>query len=307
MTDSTATPARRAAAAAGTGAGAPAPGSAAAAAGATGPEADDTPATTYAFGNQRPGQADRLQLLAELLDEETFTLLAARGVRPGWRCLEVGAGGGSVAAWLCRQVAPGGRVLATDIDTTVLSQLSHPNLDVRTHDILTDPLPDAAFDLVHARLLLAWLTDPHAGLAQMAAALKPGGCLIVEDMDFLPVAPDPRLGQDTQDLFCRVVDAHLTVLAAQHAFDPYFGRRTAACLADAGLASIGSAGRLGIWQGGQPGGRVLQLTLIQLRDQLAASGLVTAGEVDSVIDLCGDPRLRFMSQATVAAWGYRPR
>ncbi len=262
---------------------------------------------TYAFGNQRQVQPERLRLLAELLDEGTFTVLAALGVRAGWRCLEVGAGGGSVAAWLAGRVAPGGFVLATDLDTTVMRGLDHPCLEVRTHDILRDPLPEAGFDLVHARLLLAWLADPQAGLDRMAAALKPGGCLLIEEMDFVALAPDPRLGPAACELFTRVIGAHHAVLAARHAFDPFHGRRLAGDLAEAGLVNTGCQGRLAIWQGGHPGGRVWQLTLIQLRDALADSGLVTAAEVDQVIEMCGDPRFRFMSQATIASWGCRPR
>ena len=74
---------------------------------------------TYAFANRRAVQPERLRLLAALLDDGTFRLLERLGVQPGWRCLEVGAGGGSVAAWLCDRTAPGGSVLATDLDTTV--------------------------------------------------------------------------------------------------------------------------------------------------------------------------------------------
>lgn len=267
---------------------------------------DVTRAATYAFANARPVQPERLRLLEELLDEGTFALLAARGVGPGWRCLEVGAGGGSVAAWLCQRVAPGGSVLATDLDTTVLGRLEQRNLEVRVHDVTRDPLPEGEFDLVHARLLLAWLADPEDGVRRMAAAVRPGGCLMIEEMDFLPVAPDPRLDPPLHMLFSRVIEAHHAVLTGQHAFDPFHGRRVAGDLADAGLTDIGCQGRLGIWRGGNPGGTVWRLTFAQLRDQMAASGLVTEGEVDAVIELCGDPRLRFMSQATIAAWGYRP-
>ena len=118
----------------------------------------------YAFANRRAVQPERLRLLAALLDDGTFRLLERLGVQPGWRCLEVGAGGGSVAAWLCDRTAPGGSVLATDIDTTILRQLERPNLEVRVHDVLADELPEREFDLVHARLLLAWLADPEEGL-----------------------------------------------------------------------------------------------------------------------------------------------
>ena len=261
---------------------------------------------TYAFANARAVQPERLRLLSALLDDGTFRLLERLGVRPGWRCLEVGAGGGSVAAWLCDRTAPGGSVLATDLDTTVLRELEHPDLEVRIHDVLTDELPEREFDLVHARLLLAWLADPERGLQRMLAALKPGGCMLVEEMDFHTIAPDAGLDPATGALFTRVVDAHNAVLAEQHSFDPFCGRGVDRALSTAGLSQVGSEGRLSIWRGGEPGGRVWRLTLIQLREQLIEQGPVTAAEIDTAIELCDDPRLAFMSQATIGAWGYRP-
>jgi SAM-dependent methyltransferase len=264
--------------------------------------------STYAFGNQRAVQPERLRLLAALLDAGTFRLLERLGVRPGCRCLEVGAGGGSVAAWLCERAAPGGSVLATDLDTTVLRGRERPNLEVRVHDVLRDDLPEREFDVVHARLLLAWLADPEEGLRRMLAALKPGGRLLVEEMDFHTIAPDAGLDPATQTLFARVIEAHHAVLAEHHAFDPFYGRGLDRALSGVGLAQVQSEGRLSIWRGGQPGGVVWRLTLSQLREQLVAYGQVTAAaEVDTVISLCDDPRLAFMSQATIAAWGHRPR
>jgi SAM-dependent methyltransferase len=252
-------------------------------------------------------QSDRLRLLSSLLDDGTFGLLERVGVQAGWRCLEVGGGGGSVAAWLCDRTAPGGSVLATDIDTTVLRRLERPNLEVRVHDLLVDDLPEREFDLVHARLLLAWLADPEEGLRRMVRALKPGGHLLVEEMDFHTIAPDAGLDPSTQTLFARVIDSHHAVLIEQHAFDPFCGRGLDRAVSSVGLARVQSEGRLAIWRGGQPGGIVWQLTLTQLREQLIAHGAVTAAEVDTVISLCDDPRLAFMSQATIAAWGQRPR
>lgn len=252
-------------------------------------------------------QPARLRLLAALLDPGTFGLLDRLGVHAGWRCLEVGAGGGSVAAWLCDRAGPRGSVLATDIDTTVLRGLEHPSLEVRVHDVFTDELPERAFDLVHARLLLAWLTGPELGLRRMVAALKPGGLMLVEEMDFHSIAPDGGLDLAVEAQFARVIDAHLAVLTEQHAFDPFYGRGLGRVLSAVGLAGVESEGRLSMWRGGQPGGALCRLTFIQLRDQLIAAGRVTAAEVDAAIELCDDPRLAIMSPATVAAWGYRPR
>ena len=102
----------------------------------------------YAFDNARDVQRERLGALEALLDAGTIQQLERCGTGRGWRCIEVGAGGGSIAAWLCARVAPEGFVVATDLDTTVLGELSHPNLEVRVHDVLVDELPEAEFDLV---------------------------------------------------------------------------------------------------------------------------------------------------------------
>ena len=119
----------------------------------------------------------RLARLEEQLDPGTIRHLQALGVGAGWRCLEVGGGGGSVADWLCRRVGPGGSVLATDVDTRFLTAVRAPNLDVRRHDIVAEELPAAAFDLVHARTVLNHLGRRDLALRRMAAAVRPGpGC-----------------------------------------------------------------------------------------------------------------------------------
>jgi SAM-dependent methyltransferase len=261
---------------------------------------------TYAFDNALEVQRDRLRALETLLDAGTVRTLEALGVQAGWRCLEVGAGGGSIAAWLCSRVGPGGTVLATDLDTAHLRELSQPNLDIRTHDVLEDDLPAEEFDLVHLRLVLAWLHEPSTALRRLVSALKPGGLLVAEEMDFASVAVDPRVDATLAEVFERAVDAHNAVLAARHSFDAAYGRRLAGDLTDAGLVDVGCEGRVSMWHGGQAGGRVWQLTLAQLREPMIAFGLVTSGDVDRAIALCESPELSFVSQLVMAAWGRRP-
>jgi SAM-dependent methyltransferase len=261
---------------------------------------------TYAFDNAVAVQRQRLGALSALLDAGTVRHLDALGVAPGWRCLEVGAGGGSIAAWLCDRVGWSGSVLATDLDTTVLRQLDRQNLEVRVHDVLADELPPAAFDLVHLRLLLAWLSDPAEALRRLVAALRPGGVLVAEEMDFVSVAPDPRVDERARAAFESSVAAHHAVLAARHTFDPHYGRRLAGDLAAAGLAEVEAEGRAAMWHGGQAGGLVWRLTFEQLREPMVASGLVSEKDVALAIVLCDDPRLTFLSQVTMAAWGRRP-
>src|SRR5262249_41196057 len=62
----------------------------------------------------------RLALLTEIADPITPRRLSDLGVGPGWRCLDVGAGDGSIARWLAARVGPEGRVVATDLEPRFL-------------------------------------------------------------------------------------------------------------------------------------------------------------------------------------------
>jgi SAM-dependent methyltransferase len=261
---------------------------------------------TYAFDNALAVQRERLDTLEELFDPGTIRQLEARGVAPGWRCLEVGAGGGSIATWLCDRVGPEGGVLATDLDTRWVAELSQPNLEVRVHDLLEDDLPEGEFDLIHTRLLLAWLGDPRVGIERLIGALRPGGLLLAEEIDFVSSVPDPRMDAAPRALFERAVNAHNTVLAQRHSFDPFYGRRVAGDLEDAGLTDVGSEGRAATWRGGGPGGRIWRLSIDQLRDEIVALGLMSPTDLEAALALCDDPGLVVMSPVMMAAWGRRP-
>src|SRR4249919_1547951 len=125
----------------------------------------------YLLDNAAAEAPARLAALASMYDATTTRNLLARGVGPGWCCLEVGGGNGSIASWLANRTAPNGRVLATDLDTRFLDTLSVPNLEVLRHDITRDSLPDRTFDLIHARLVLVHLEQWEQVLERLMAAL----------------------------------------------------------------------------------------------------------------------------------------
>jgi SAM-dependent methyltransferase len=264
------------------------------------------PERAYAFANAQAAQRERLRTLEEIFDPGTVAQLEARGVGAGWRCLEVGAGGGSIAEWMCDRVAPDGSVVATDLDTTVLARVARPRLEVRAHDVLADDLPAGEFDLVHARLLLAWLTEPRTALQRLIGALRPGGWLVAEELDFVSAVADPRMDAESCALFARLVEAHNAVLAARHGFDSAYGRRVAGDLEHAGLADAGCEGRASTWRGASAGGAMWRLTIAQLRDSLIASGVMDAADVDAAMALCAAPHFSSLSPVMMAAWGRRP-
>src|SRR5215510_11104044 len=99
-------------------------------------------------------ERERLSLLEQTEDPLSQRWLAALGIQPGWHCLEVGAGHGSIVRWLAEQVGSQGRVVATDLNPRFLTEIELANVEVRQHDIRTDPLEPGRYDLAHCRLVL---------------------------------------------------------------------------------------------------------------------------------------------------------
>ena len=126
----------------------------------------------------------RLSMLAQARDPKTCALLTRVGIAEGMHCLEIGAGSGTVSAWMADQVGARGRVMSTDIDLQFHDEMPS-NVIVRQHDIATDSLPREHFDIIHARAVLQHVPTRDEVVGQLVDALKPGGWLLVEDGTFL--------------------------------------------------------------------------------------------------------------------------
>jgi predicted O-methyltransferase YrrM len=95
-------------------------------------------------------EQSRLRAIESIFDPATRRLLSATGDWSDRHCLEVGAGAGSIAAWMKSQVGATGRVVAVDLDVRFLDQ-SAAAFEVWRGDVREIALPAAAFDAVHAR------------------------------------------------------------------------------------------------------------------------------------------------------------
>ena len=253
----------------------------------------------YVFENSAPQAAPRLTALADVFDPGTIRHLAARGVAEGWTCLEIGAGLGTIAHWLAERVGPHGRVLATDIDTRHLETGMRANVEVRRHDVATDPLPPAAFDLAHSRLLLSHLADPDRALERMVAAVKPGGWLLVEDFERLE-------GTSDLDRLSKTATALRQVVAAA-GWDARLGRSLARRLREHGLEDVGAEGRVLLYQAGTAGATLWRLNFEQLRAPILATGLVTDEEFAADVAALDGADFEMCSPILWSAWGRKPR
>ncbi len=259
----------------------------------------------YLLDNAWQRQRERLAGLEAWFDPGTIRHLEALGVGSGWRCLEVGAGGGSIAVWLAQRVGPDGRVSATDVDTRFLDALRRPNLAVLRHNIVTDALPEEGFDLVHARFVVEHLAERMTALRRMAAALKPGGWLLVEDTDSISWVADPAVDAEAAALFSKWTAAYVT-LCRGAGVEAYAGRRLYSELHALGLAEVGAEGRVFMVRGGTSPAEVWRLTATQVRDRIVDAGLLAAHEMDRLLALLADPAFVWMEGLVMAAWGRRP-
>jgi len=144
--------------------------------------------------------------------------------------------------WLADQVGPSGHVTATDIDTTFLDRLSRPNLEVRQLDVTKDPIREG-YDLVCARALLHHIPERLDVTKRLAAAVKPGGFILLEEPDFHSV-----LATDSPAV--RNFWSGFIAWAANCGIDYYIGRRIAPALDQAGMTEIDVHGETIMFQGG---------------------------------------------------------
>jgi len=259
--------------------------------------------TSYLFDNAGTQVPDRFAALAAMYDPSSFRHLAAIGVRAGWHCLDIGAGGGSVARWLAERVAPGGSVLATDIDTRYLEHLAHPGVELRRHDIATEPLPESSFDLIHTRLVLNHLPARDVALAKMVAALRPGGWLLLEEFDTESMPTDPALNPAERRLTMETLQRRL--LTARGA-DLYLGRTLAGRLEKLGLTDVQAEGAVTFWRGGSPAAQLRRANFEQIRQAALATGEVTEAAIDADLAATDDPAVVNLSPVMWSVRGQRP-
>jgi len=276
--------------------------------------------STYLFTHEWAGEEERLGGLSAFYDPGTRRHLQSVGVGPGWNCLEIGAGAGSIAGWLAESVGATGKVVATDLDTGFLDRLALPNLEVRRHDIVTDDLPAGAFDLIHARLVLEHLAGRDQALARMAAALAPGGWLVVEDLDWISVAPVAGPGAG---VLRRLVRAFLPLMRLA-GYDPAYGRRLPLEMARNGLVEVRAEGVVPALRGGDGSLDCARLSVVRMREvirsldrsdgraaRLAASAhrrfpALWQRKLDRLERLLDDPSFFALGPAMITTFGRRP-
>jgi SAM-dependent methyltransferase len=264
----------------------------------------------YLYDHAWADERTRLSGLAALFDAVTIRHLSAVGVRPGWRCWEIGAGTGTIARHLADITGPAGRVVATDVDVRFLDHLGGlETVEVVRHDVSQGPVRAEAFDLVHARAVLAHVPHRDDAVPQLVGALRPGGVLVLEDVVFgeatteaLAVVTRPREHAWTMTMAARAVAGAFRTVGA----DPEYGLRLPDVLMAAGLRSVRAELTHRLVHGASEEALFFALTLRELGPRLVGAGLLTQEDAELAADLAVTPGSYWFSMGLVSAWGRRP-
>ncbi len=262
----------------------------------------------FAADSTEDSEWERHGVIGEFCNPITTRRLEAIGIESGWRCIDIGAGRGSIAHWLAERVGSSGQVVAADLNPRLLRRAELPhNVQVREHNILTQDLESERYDLVLCRAVLTHLPQPELALGRMAAAVRPGGWLFIEEYDFTPFGAFDAQYPGAA-MFDRTFHAYLDALRAAGIMELNFGRRTLALVKGLGFARIGVAGEVLLGRGGDdPLGRFWSLTLgVPGMEALVEHGAVTREEFDSMRALFEDAAFAFVGPIQFGVWGCRP-
>jgi SAM-dependent methyltransferase len=258
----------------------------------------------FAADAEADDELARLKLVEAVCDPWTFRYLDGIGVRQGWRCLEVGAGAGSVVRWLSERVGSAGRVVAADLDPRFLGDLRAPNVEVRRCDITQDDIEPASYDLVHCRALLTHMDDPADVLRRMAAALRPGGWLVAEEGDFGTVESlDPA--HPLAEAFHSCFRARFEFLSATNVMDLRYGRVLPVHMESLGLIELGNEAVTFVDHGASPLSRLWVETWQLTDDAIIAKGILAESEVVDARRALEDPAFIYRGALMQSVWGRR--
>jgi ubiquinone/menaquinone biosynthesis C-methylase UbiE len=145
-----------------------------------------------AFDEETGKQLEALYRISDAARRRSL-VRAALAVKPGERILDVGCGPGFYCAELLEEVGPGGSIVGLDPSDAMLALaarrcVGHGNVKFDAADATSLPVEDASFDAVLCVQVLEYVPDLLAGLAELYRAVRPGGRVVVWDVDWATVS-----------------------------------------------------------------------------------------------------------------------
>lgn len=250
---------------------------------------------------------ERSRILSESMHQGTQQLFDRFDIGPGMNCLDAACGHGDATCDLARRVTSGG-VVGLEVDLTALEMarlkasgqglenVRFEEADLATHE-------GERVDVLYARFLLTHLADPAGSLERAKELIRPGGLVILEDIDFTGHFCHPH-----STAFWRYVDLY-TDAVKKRGGDPNIGPRLPVLLVDAGFKQV----EMNVVQPSGIQGEVKlisPMTMENIADAVLDEDLASKVEVEGVIDelyeFARAPRTVLSMPRVVQAWGRLP-
>jgi SAM-dependent methyltransferase len=251
----------------------------------------------YMFeGTSDGAELERLRMLEAVFDDKSQQWLRSAGPLLGRRCLEVGAGAGSIAAWLASEVGTNGEVVAVDANTRFLRTLPRA-VEVIEGALGVIGLPAEHFDVVHARYVLIHNANGGAILDAMLQALKPGGALVLEEPDFSAATTFTGPSQ-LRHAFDNVKRAIRETFSAR-GMDYAFGLALPGLVGERPARLLSMEYDCPVTRGGTSLADMMRLSTLSLRDKYVATGVATSADIAGYAEFAVTPNCWGNCYATV--------
>ncbi len=128
-----------------------------------------------------------LELRNDVYRRPLATALDRLGLREGWRCVDVGAGGGDVSVALARVVGRDGRIYAVDRDPEARDVVAAAAARAAQAQVIAltqageDLILPEPVDLAFCRFLLLHVHEPVVVVRRMGQAVRAGGWVVTQE------------------------------------------------------------------------------------------------------------------------------
>ena len=257
-------------------------------------------------------QTEQQRLLAQASEFEIQSrwLLDQIDIRPGWRAVDIGCGPIGILNLLSERVGIEGSVVGLEREERFVAMARSEiarrglrNVEIVQADALNTGLPKTAFDLVHERLVMINVPNRKALLHEMISLLRPGGTIVLQDVDHISYTCVPL-----HPSWTALLDAfHATIHA--NGGNAYIGRELAGYLRGADIKNIRVRIHVDTVNPGEYRRTHLLSLLEVLHDKVIGTGVLTEKQLsnhrEALIAHLKNPETLLIDKLLVQAWGQK--
>jgi ubiquinone/menaquinone biosynthesis C-methylase UbiE len=265
----------------------------------------------YFLGYSQAEQ-ERLERQAQVFARDSQWLFDHVGIDDGSRVIEIGCGPRGCLGLLSERVGPTGSVIGLERNAEEVQRAQQfvvdnrlTNVQVMHADARASGLPNAAFDLATARLLLVNVPNPEEIVAEMVRLVRPGGVVALHEADLI----GHQMCHPPLPAWTRLFQL-LNTYAEMNGIDRFVGRRVPRMLRKAGLVDVRVNPLLHVYPPDH-GSRMILLEFVEnVRDRLLSVNLISEDELNELMAVLKrhleDPETEVFSAILIQAWGRTP-